>query len=495
VISQNQPNSEVVTHKWELYKALKEKVLRRCREDSYALTEYIFGYVNSPFHRQWHDFLRSGESGLILACRGSGKTEQVTIGNSLWEIGNNPNIRIKIITETDDLSIKILSKIAETIVGNDRYHEVFPHVEKHATRSWNQHELTVKRSINDKEPTIEAQSILAASTGKRSDLNHYDDIVGMANTLTNPGKREIVKEAFRSNWQKVLDVMFNSKARWIMTATPWHKNDLVSELRENRAVLKAPEVWVGPNFESPWPGVIDSAVFKKALQTDGLRGYNRAYRGIALSDEECWINPLSIKSAIDWNLKPEDVRIGEGNIPFTGVDLGHREGEKACPSVIFTGVRTPQGKRIPIDIKILKNSSVLEIAKALIKTYQELHPVKILVENNGAQKYLIDILDSLGLALPVEGYFTGTQKLDPNVGVPSLLAEIEVGKWIIPLGSGGTHEENICGCNYCVWMNEVKNYPLTNTDTVMSNWLMLTALKRVCEQANAGGNFTVWDFS
>lgn len=490
-----QINKDLINTKWSLYKAMKEKVLRRCREDSYTMMEYVFKYNNSPFHRKWHDFLRSGQSGLILACRGSGKTEQVTIGNCLWEIGNNPNIRIKIITETDDLSVKILSKIAETITDNERYREVFPEIEKHPTRSWNQHELTVKRDVNDKEPTIEAQSILSASTGKRSDLNHYDDIVGMSNTLVNPGKREIVKEAFRSNWQKVLDVMYNPKARWIMTATPWHVNDLVSELRYNKAVPKAEEVWVGPNFESPWPGVIDESVFKNALSVDGLRGYNRAYRGIALSDDETWINPAAIKSCINWALKASEIKIGDGNIAFTGVDLGHREGEKACPSVIFTGVRTPEGKRIPIDIKILNHSSVLEIARALIKTYNDFSPSLIMVENNGAQKYLIDILESLGPAMPIEGHFTGTQKLDPNTGVPSLLAEIEVGKWTIPLGDNGPHDENICECSVCKWMGEIKDYPLARTDTVMAAWLFLTALKKVCERANPQGNFSVWEWN
>ena len=485
---------DLVTHKWELYKALKEKVIRRCREDSYAMTEYVFQFQNAPFHRKWHDFLRSGKSGLILALRGSGKSEQCTIGNVLWEIGNNPDIIIKIVTETDDLAGKLLSKIAETIITNERYKEVFPHIEKHPIRSWNMHELTVKREKNDKEPTVEAQSILAASTGKRADLIHYDDICGMNNTLVNPAKREIVKEAFRSNWQKVLNVMYNPKARWLMTATPWHINDLVSELRANKAVDRAEEIWVGPNFESPWPGVIDEKIFKKALQVDGLRGYNRAYRGIALSDDETWINPLAIKSAIDWELKPYDVQVIGENTKFTGVDLGHREGENACPSVIFTGVRTPVGKRIPVDIKILKHSSVLEIAKTIIRVNDDFSPSLIMVENNGAQKYLTDIIVSLApRSIPIEGHFTGTQKLDPNTGVPSLLAEIETGRWVVPLGAGGEHIENICECPFCIWLRELRDYPLAKTDTVMACWLMLSALKKICESAHMGGNFSVWD--
>ncbi len=480
--------------KFLLYKALKEKTLRRCREDSSAFVDYIFGYTSSPFHKKWHKYIREGNSGLILAFRGSGKTEQITIGNSLWEIGNDPDIRIKIVTETDDLAEKILSKISETILFNERYKEVFPNVIKSDTNSWNKHELTVKRDKAQKDPTIESCSILSASTGKRADLIHYDDVVGMKNSLINPGMREIVKEAFRSNWQKVLDI-YNPKTRWVMTATPWHINDLVSELSHNKAINKAEETWVGPNFESPWPEILSSEIFKRSLASDGLRAYNRAYRGIAISDEETWINPQAIKNCIDRNLKPYDVIINKENIFFTGVDLGHREGENACPSVIFTVARTPSGKRIPVNIKILRNSSVLEISKAIINTYNEFNPSLIMVENNGAQKYLTDIMLSLGpKGIPIEGHFTGVQKLDPNTGVPSLLAEIETGQWVLAMGAGGDHEENICECTLCVWINEVKNYPLAKIDTVMSCWLALTALRKVCERANQGGNFSVWQW-
>ncbi len=475
-----------------LYRALKEKALRIARSGADKMLEYVFGYTNAWFHQHWHEFIRDNQYGLILAMRAGGKSECVTVGTSLWEVGQNPNVRIKIVTETDDLAEKLLSRIAATILKNERYKEVFPNVVPAAVGSWNKHQITVERDVDHKDPTIEACSIMSASQGGRADLICFDDVAGPRNSLYQPSMREQVKEAFYSNWLNMLD---GPKARWYMTATPWHLNDLVTELRHNKNIPKAKEVWVGDNFESPWPERYPNEYFKERLAVLKLKHYNRAYRGVALSDEEKWINPQAIKSCIDRDLKPYDIQVIGENTKFTGIDLGHRSGESNSPSVIFTGVRTPVGKRVPIDIKISHSSSALDLCKAIIHTYQTFSPALIMVENNGAQKYLTDIIEPLGpRGIPIEGHFTSTQKLDINTGVPSLLAEIETGQWIIPLGAGGDHEEDVCDCPFCIWMREVRDYPLAKMDTVMASWLFLLGLRKVCERANPGGNFSIWEF-
>jgi hypothetical protein len=479
--------------KAQLYQALKEKVIRKARTDLATFSQYIFNYRNAPFHDDWQRFVQTKPNGLILGYRGSAKTESVTVANSLFEIGQDHNHKIKIVTESDELCGNILARISATILRNERYHEVFPDVRPSEVGSWNKHALTVERTIDHKDPTIVACGVMSASTGGRATLIHFDDVCGIRNSLTQPSMREQVKEAFSSNWIPLLDPVVG---RWYMAATPWHINDLVTELRNNKAIPKAKEVWVGQDFSSPWPEVWTSAMFKQRLGELKLRGYNRAYRGIALSDEETWINPQAIKSCIDKELKVYDVLQSKENVRFTGVDLGHRDGNDHCPSVIFTVARTPNGKRIPVEIKISHSAHPLDIARAIIKTHQDLSPKLITVENNGAQKYLLDIITSLGPKdLPLKGHYTTVQKADPNTGVPGLLAEIENGQWVLAMGSGGLHEENICECPTCIWMNEIKNYPLARMDTVMASWLALTGLKDLMERAAQGGNFSVWEYA
>jgi hypothetical protein len=484
----------VLENKTQYYQALKEKVVRKARQHLPTFSQYVFQQKNADFHNVWQNEVQNHKTGglLILGFRGSAKTEGVTTANSLFEIGKNVNTKIKIVTETDELSENIVSRIGNTILRNERYHEVFPQVKQSPTGSWNKHALTVERSQDHKDPTVQASSITAASTGGRSYLIHFDDVVGNRNALLYPGLRSTVKESFYSNWLPTLDPLHG---RWIMTATPWHVEDLVTELRQNRRIKKTPEVWVDQNFKTPWPERFTSEYFKQCLAEYKLRGYNRAFRGIALSDEETWLNVDAIKSCIDRNLKVYDVLQSDETVRFTGVDLGHRDGNDHCPSVIFTVARTPNGKRIPVDIKISNNSSALDIARTIIKTQEAFKSRLIMVENNGAQKYLMDILTGLGpKGLPVEGQYTGSQKVDINIGVPALLAEIESGQWVIPFGSGGSHDDDVCECSTCKWIGELKNYPLARTDTVMASWLALCALKKVMERAHLGGNFSIWEF-
>ncbi len=484
--------NEISDAKFALYRALKERTIRRAREDSAICTQYVLGYQNASFHNQWHQFISDNQSGQILAFRDSGKSEQVTIGRGIWEIGKNPNIRIKIATETDDLATKILSKISATILKNERYKEVFPNVRPSDIASWNKMSMTVERSQHHKDPTVEGGGVLTASTGGRADLILFDDISGMRNALYFPRMREQVKESFYNNWLNLLD---GPDARWYMVGTPWHELDVVSEVRANKTVPKSVETWVGGDFETPWPERFPSEYFKKRLGLLKQRAYNRAYRGIALSGDESWINPSAIEVSKDRTLKVYDVLQNSEISRFTGIDLGHRPGEENSPTVIFTIGRTPAGKRIPIEVNKFSQRSILDTGRAIINTWEKLRPALIFCENNGAQKYLIDLIQGLGTTgIPIEGYFTGAQKVDLEIGVPSLLAEIETGQWIFPCGSGGDHDDT-CKCGLCYWLGEVSHYPLGKLDALMASWLALEALRKVKERGNRQGNFSIWQFS
>lgn len=481
--------------KYQYYKALKEKIVRRAREDSNVFSEYVFGYKNSPFHPLWHQFIDTHQYGALFAYRDSGKSEQISVARTCYEIGRNPDIRIKIASETDDLVGKIMSRVGATLLKNERYKEVFPDIRPSDVGGWAKFSITVDRQIHHKDPTVEGGGILTATTGGRFDLCFFDDIVGMRNTLHYPRLREQVKEAFRNNWLNLAD---GPHARWYLIGTPWHATDLISEIRANPNIPKCQEIWVGDNFTSPWPERFPDEYFKSRLGILGQRAYNRAYRGVALTDEESWINSDCVKNVRDFTVKAFDI-LSNSELPkVTGIDLGHRDGPDACPTVIFSIARVPNtGKRIPCEIKIIRDtSSILDIGRAIIKTWEDVKPALILVENNGAQKWLTDLLTTMGpKGIPVQGYFTGTQKLDLNVGVPSLLAEIEKGEWLVPLGAGGDHDFESCQCVYCYWMREVRDYPLSTTDTLMASWFALEAIRKLWERGTSTGGFSLWSWT
>lgn len=482
-----QPTFEEVSDFGSLHNA----VVQRSRENSAVMTQYVFEYHNAECHNVWHDFMDTNPYGLILSFRDSGKTEQITVGRVLWEIGRNPNIRIKLATESEKLATDILSRISETILANERYQEVFPHIKKSKRQKWTRTALTVERDIPHKDKTLEASGILTAATGGRADLIIFDDIAGMRNTLAFPKYRPLVKEAFYSNWLNLLD---GEGARWYCVGTPWHIEDIISELRNNNAIAKSRPFRVGPNFESPWPEKYSPEYFRSKLAIMGRKHFNRAFRLQPINDEESWLNAGALESCRDWTIKRNEVA-EDHNLPkFTGVDLGHRSGMENSPTVVFTVALTPNGKRIPCDIRISHEASPLDIARVIIDVNKELNPAITMVENVGAQQQMVELLKNLGPGdFRVEGYFTSTQKLDPMIGVPSMLAEIEAGKWVIPLGEGGEHND-ACECKMCRWTNELMDFPQGRIDTVMASWLALQGLRKLKERGNLGGGFAVWNY-
>lgn len=474
------------------YGSLHQAVVERSRLNSAVMTQYVFGYQNAECHNVWHDFIDKNPYGLILSFRDSGKTEQITVGRILWEIGRNTNIRIKIATESEKLATDILSRISETILTNKRYHEVFPHVKRSKRQKWTRSALTVERSEPHKDKTLEAAGVLTAATGGRADLLVFDDIAGMRNTLAYPKLRPMVKEGVYSNW---MNILHGESARWYCIGTPWHIEDIISEFRNNNAIPKSRPFMVGPNFESPWPEKYSPEYFRMKLSIMGRKHFNRAYRLQPINDEESWLNAGALESCKDWTIKRNEVA-EDINLPkFTGVDLGHRTGMENSPTVVFTIALTPTGKRIPCDIRISNEASPLDIARVIINVNQTLNPAITMVENVGAQQQMVELVRNLGPGnCKIEGYFTSTQKLDPEVGVPSMLAEIEAGKWVIPLGEGGEHNKETCECKLCRWTHELLDFPQGRIDTVMSSWLALQGLRKLKERANQGGGFSVWNY-
>ncbi len=477
--------------KYDLYKTLKKKIIEQARVDPKVFIDYVFRYESVPMHHHWQDFVSNNLFGQILAPRDHGKTEQLTIGRVLWEIGKNPNLRIKIACEAEDLAHKIISRISATIMRNERYKEVFPNIRPSPVGSWTKSQLTVERTEDHKDPSIEGAGVLTSSTGGRADLIIFDDIAGLRNTLYFPRMREQVKEAFYSNW---LNLLHGPKARWFLIGTPWHVQDIIWEIKNNESIPNSNEYVVDSDFNSPWPEHCPSDFLKMRLSILKKKHYNRAYRLIPISDEEAWINGSAVTACIDRTLTVHDVLSNPELVRFTGIDLGHREGPDACPSVIYTIARTPTGKRIPCDIRISHEGSILELGRVIIDVWETLKPSLVFCENNAAQKYVVDLIKGIGpVGLPIEGYFTGNQKMNIEVGVPSLLAEVEAGAWVIPLGAGGEHDES-CKCGYCQWLNEVRDFPLTSQDVLMASYLALEALRKVTEARNRTGGFSIWNW-
>ena len=188
----------------------------------------------AEIHEAWHEHVNwCFENKMfcgILAPWGHGKSVQMAIGRSLWEIGQNHNIRMKIISAADEIATSRIAVIKSCIEDEQsEFRKLFSDVEADSGKPWTGSKIFIKRDGMSSDPTIQACSILSNQMGARADIIMFDDVVDLRNAILNPGLREKVKEAFRSAWLSRLE----PTGRVIYIATVWHEDDLSMELLSN----------------------------------------------------------------------------------------------------------------------------------------------------------------------------------------------------------------------------------------------------------------------
>lgn len=122
---------------------LRSQVLQ-ARENPSKFIEYVFtdpvtgkGLVQQPFHEELMTFISNPlvKNKVVLMPRDHGKTTQAE-AYILWRIGNNPNLRIKIVCESDSRAVERLFSLIQHIRSNERLKDVFPHLKPAELGDW-----------------------------------------------------------------------------------------------------------------------------------------------------------------------------------------------------------------------------------------------------------------------------------------------------------------------------------------------------------------------
>ena len=101
----------VKREKLELARALHERFILQCRKDPESFINYAGSFRNKgwrdscPMHVEWQEGLSRFDRVLIISPREHGKTTRMLL-RMVWEIGNNPDIRIKLVCQSDDTAVK-----------------------------------------------------------------------------------------------------------------------------------------------------------------------------------------------------------------------------------------------------------------------------------------------------------------------------------------------------------------------------------------------------
>ena len=204
-------------------KPLKEQALAQVAEAAQAelarrdVNEFCGFVMRDPkgrtwqqaaFHRQWQELI-PGEGPsrtLIVTAREFGKSSQM-VARVLWELGRDPELRIKVICATDDLAEKLVGEIARNLLHNQRLHQVFPRLRPDPGGPWTRSQLRLTRDSLSKDPSVEAHGVLSAGVGGRGDLLVFDDVCDQRTTVLQPAMREQVKRVFYETWLNQLLVV------------------------------------------------------------------------------------------------------------------------------------------------------------------------------------------------------------------------------------------------------------------------------------------------
>ena len=222
----------------------------------------------------------------------------------------------------------------------------------------------------------------------------------------------------------------------------------------------------GQRFSIPlWhEGGFDKARLVHIEKERGHQAFERGFRQKAMTDEDR-LFPSFLKCKRPIKIADMESQI-ETWPKYSGVDPAS---ESRPGSVIFTIAKSPQGVRMPIEIRRGQWSGsdlVLQLSEAVRK-----HRVQIcMVENNAVQDWIRQWALEKDKSLPLKGYHTGHQKQDEIEGLPGLEVEMENGSWLFPAGEWDRHPGS-CQCSWCMWENEMLNYPQSETsDCVMAMW-------------------------
>jgi hypothetical protein len=259
--------------------AMVAKRILTARED---FTEFVsLAAVNqeglpvelTEMHLAWHrhvDYCWStGRRCMILAHFGSGKSSSFAVPLLAWMIGRNPQVRCKVVTNSDDNSKQRVAGVRR-IIESSTYRYIFPAVRPGGR--WTEKDFTVERKGAALDATMQARPVFGKGIGQRADILLFDDVCDQSNSGTLQSRRK-VRDTVEQTWLSRLEPGNRGYVLWV--ATPWHVDDTTHHLMNTPGWCTLRQ-WVSEDCERieqevlgadlDYPGIaIDTAVGNRAV--------------------------------------------------------------------------------------------------------------------------------------------------------------------------------------------------------------------------------------
>jgi hypothetical protein len=434
----------------------------------------------APIHRRWAELCEEHDRLLIWSHINSGKTTQLSILRSVYELGNDPNLRILILSNTASIATKIVKAISALITDNEAVKAIFPKLEPHPKGPWTTTELTVKRSSFAKDPSVRAVGVHGSLTSARVDRLIVDDILDPENVATEASRKKL------SDWYKAVAVgRLTAKAKIVVVGTAYHPKDLLHELAAQKRFKAVRFPVINSKGKVAWANLWPQERINRMREELGPAEFARQLLCLARDDEEArfkqvWIDEALRKGEGQKLIYRLDEALGEGFFTFTGVDIGVKKGKRNDLTALFTFIEDPNGVRTLLWLEAGKFTGPEIVRK--IEDHHERYQSFIAVENNSAQDFILQFM-SEGSTVPVIPHTTGRMKKDPLLGVEGLAVELAKGRWVIP------NDANKAAPEVEAWIQEMLFYtPQLHTgDRLMASYFAReVARKKIGNRAMPG---------
>lgn len=447
-------------------RARRALIVRLARTDINTFCEFVMRdeithqpVVQGGPHTHWQRLADEHDRLLIWSHIESGKTQQLSIARTLFELGKDSSLRFLILSNTKNQATKVADIIRKYIEESTELHDVFPDLQPGTP--WGTNSFSVKRANFSKDYSVQTSGVHGNIQGARLDRVRLDDVLDYENTKTEDGRKGLI------DWYNSAVVgRYVDRCRVTGVGTAFHPQDILHYFaRMGWAAFRYPVVdqYGMPRWPERWPLERIAAKVRELGPIEAARQLMCEARDDSTARfKRDWIE-IAMRLGDGTSLASALQVVPQGYRTYTGVDLAVQQKDANDSTCLFTIAVDPYGNRSPLNIETGKWSGP-EIIQRIYSAHQRYQSIMI-VENNAAQDFIVQFARA-GSAVPIIPFTTGRNKAHPEFGVEAMAAEFAGGKWRIPNHGGVMHPE------VASWVDEMLFYnPAAHTgDRLMASW-------------------------
>jgi hypothetical protein len=421
----------------------------------------------APVHRAWHSMADQHRRVLVHASPGLGKTSMLSIGRVLFELGRNPGERIVVVSSAERQAIKVVRLIKRYIAQSQELREIADGRGFHLLEpgeQWAETAITVKRSVDAKDPSVQAFGRGGSIVGSRVDLAIIDDLLTYQNTRT-----QDLRDETEAWFNATVMSRLGTRSRIVAIGNVIHPDDLFHRWvkRGGWRYMKCPAV--DAQGRPTWPERMPPEFIEEKRRELGPVEFARQMLCEPRDDADAYFTRAMFDKCLargdGLQLLHSLDELPPGCMTVTGVDLGAKKTAGSGRTVLFTIMVNDRGERRVLNCQSGKWNGT-EIIRRIVDTHLRYKSI-IVVEDNAAQEHVITYARAAAPEIPVESFSTqGSNKHHPHFGVEGMSIEFSQGRWIVP------NQNGVVAPEIGAWMGEFLDYqPLTHSgDRLMSSW-------------------------